>query len=57
MAEIKIFNPAGLARPAATYSLVAHAKVEDLVFIAGQAPTDASGASHRVLRRCQKEKC
>ena len=34
MAEIKIFNPAGLARPAATYSHVARAKAEDLVFIA-----------------------
>jgi enamine deaminase RidA (YjgF/YER057c/UK114 family) len=45
MAEIKIFNPAGLARPAATYSHVAHAKAQDLVFIAGQVPTDASGAT------------
>jgi enamine deaminase RidA (YjgF/YER057c/UK114 family) len=40
MAEIKIFNPAGLAQPAATYSHVARAKTEDLVFIAGQVPTD-----------------
>src|SRR5436305_6500501 len=45
MAEIKIFKPAGLARPAATYSHVARARTEDLVFIAGQVPTDASGAT------------
>ena len=45
MAEIKIFNPTGLARPAATYSHVARAKAEGLVFIAGQVPTDASGAT------------
>ena len=45
MTEIKIFNPAGLARPAAAYSHVARAKTEDLVFIAGQVPADVSGAT------------
>jgi enamine deaminase RidA (YjgF/YER057c/UK114 family) len=44
MAEIKIFNPDGLARPAGTYSHVAHAKTQGVVFIAGQVPVDASGA-------------
>lgn len=44
MAEIKIFNPDGLARPAGTYSHVAYAKTQGVVFIAGQVPVDASGA-------------
>ena len=44
MANIKIFNPAGLAKPPATYTQIAHAKTQEVVFIAGQVPTDASGA-------------
>jgi enamine deaminase RidA (YjgF/YER057c/UK114 family) len=43
MANIKIFNPAGLAKPAGTYSQIAQAKSDEIVFIAGQVPTDASG--------------
>jgi enamine deaminase RidA (YjgF/YER057c/UK114 family) len=42
--NIKIFNPAGLAKPAGTYSQIAHAKTQEVVFIAGQVPTDVSGA-------------
>jgi len=44
MAEIKIFNPDGLSKPAATYSHVAQTKSGQVVFIAGQVATDASGA-------------
>jgi enamine deaminase RidA (YjgF/YER057c/UK114 family) len=44
MANIKIFNPPGLAKPAGTYSQIAHAKTQEVVFIAGQVPTDVSGA-------------
>src|ERR1700728_3578121 len=43
MAEIKIFNPEGMSRPL-PYSHVAYAKTQELVFIAGQTPIDASGA-------------
>jgi len=43
MPDIKIFNPDGLARPAGTYTHVAHAKTQQVVFIAGQVPMDASG--------------
>lgn len=43
MADIKIFNPAGLAKPPATYSHIAQAKTQQVVFIAGQVPTDAAG--------------
>jgi enamine deaminase RidA (YjgF/YER057c/UK114 family) len=43
MAEIKIFNPDGMSKPA-PYSHVAHVKTQELVFIAGQTPIDASGA-------------
>ena len=43
MAEIKIFNPDGLAKPAGTYNHVALAKAQQVVFIAGQVPMDASG--------------
>jgi enamine deaminase RidA (YjgF/YER057c/UK114 family) len=43
MVDIKIFNPAGLAKPAGTYMHIAHAKTQDVVFIAGQVPMDASG--------------
>jgi len=45
MADIKIFNPDGLSRPAGPYSHVAHAKTQQIVFIAGQVPTDPSGAT------------
>jgi enamine deaminase RidA (YjgF/YER057c/UK114 family) len=44
VANIKIFNPPGLAKPAGTYSQIAHAKTQEVVFIAGQVPTDESGA-------------
>lgn len=44
MAEIKIFNPDGLSRPAGTYTHVAHAKTQEVAYIAGQTPIDASGA-------------
>lgn len=43
MAEIKIFNPDGMTKPA-PYSHVAYAKTQELVFIAGQTPIDGSGA-------------
>jgi len=43
MADIRIFNPDGLARPAGTYSHIARAKTQDVVFIAGQVTMDASG--------------
>jgi enamine deaminase RidA (YjgF/YER057c/UK114 family) len=43
MADIKIFNPDGLAKPAGTYAHVAQAKTQQVVFIAGQVPVDASG--------------
>jgi len=45
MPEIKIFNPDGLARPAGTYTHVARAKTQEVVFIAGQVPMDATGAT------------
>lgn len=45
MAEIKIFNPNGLAKPAGPYSHIAHAKTQDVVFIADQVPADATGAA------------
>src|SRR5581483_4083088 len=45
MAEIKIFNPGGLARPAGPYSHVAQAKAQQVIFIAGQVPADAMGAT------------
>ena len=44
MADIRIFNPEGLAKPAGTYTHIAHAKTQEIVFIAGQVPVDASGA-------------
>jgi enamine deaminase RidA (YjgF/YER057c/UK114 family) len=45
MAQIKIFNPNGLNRPAGTYTHIAQAKTQEVVFIAGQTSTDASGAT------------
>lgn len=44
MAEIKIFNPNGLNRPAGTYTHIAQAKTQEVIFIAGQTSVDASGA-------------
>jgi enamine deaminase RidA (YjgF/YER057c/UK114 family) len=44
VANIKIFNPPGLAKPAGTYSQIAQAKTQEIVFIAGQVPADVSGA-------------
>ena len=44
MADIKIFNPDGLARPAGTYTHVASAKTQQVVFIAGQVAMNAAGA-------------
>jgi enamine deaminase RidA (YjgF/YER057c/UK114 family) len=44
MAQIRIFNPTGLNRPAGTYTHVAQAKAQEVVFIAGQTSVDASGA-------------
>jgi enamine deaminase RidA (YjgF/YER057c/UK114 family) len=43
MAEIKIFNPDGMTKPA-PYSHVAYVKTQELVFIAGQTPIDVTGA-------------
>ena len=45
MPDIKIFNPDGLAKPAGTYSHIARAKTQEVVFIAGQVPVDASGST------------
>jgi enamine deaminase RidA (YjgF/YER057c/UK114 family) len=43
MAEIRIFNPEGLSRPVSPYMQVAHAKTQDVIFVAGQTPIDAAG--------------
>ena len=43
MADIKIFNPDGLAKPPGTYTHIAQARTQQVVFIAGQVPSDASG--------------
>jgi 2-iminobutanoate/2-iminopropanoate deaminase len=45
VADIKIFNPDGLAKPAGTYTHIAHAKTQEVVFIAGQVPMNAAGAT------------
>jgi enamine deaminase RidA (YjgF/YER057c/UK114 family) len=45
VADIKIFNPDGLAKPAGTYQHVAQAKTQNVVFIAGQVPMNAAGAT------------
>ena len=45
MADIKIFNPDGLFKPASPYRQVAYAETQGLVFIAGQTPIDASGST------------
>lgn len=43
MAEIRIFNPEGMSKPT-PYSHIAYAKTAELVFIAGQTASDATGA-------------
>lgn len=45
MANIKIFNPAGLAKPPGTYTHIAQATTQEVVFIAGQVPSDISGTT------------
>ena len=45
MADIKIFNPTGLAKPPGTYTHIARAKTQEVVFIAGQVPSDQSGST------------
>jgi len=45
MAQVRIFNPDGLAKPPGTYTHVAQAKTQEVVFIAGQVSADASGAT------------
>jgi enamine deaminase RidA (YjgF/YER057c/UK114 family) len=45
MPDIKIFNPEGLSKPPATYSHIAQAKTQEVVFIAGQVGSDASGTT------------
>jgi hypothetical protein len=43
MAEIKIGNPDGLARPMGQYSHIARVKASELLFIAGQLAADKDG--------------
>jgi enamine deaminase RidA (YjgF/YER057c/UK114 family) len=43
MAEIKISNPATLARPLGQYSHVTRVKASEFLFIAGQVAADAQG--------------
>jgi len=43
MPEIKIQNPAALGKPLGQYSQVSRVKAAELLFIAGQVATDASG--------------
>ena len=43
MAEIKIDNPDGLARPMGQYSHIARVKTSELLFIAGQLAADKDG--------------
>jgi enamine deaminase RidA (YjgF/YER057c/UK114 family) len=45
MAQMKIFNPDGLARPASPYCHVAQANAQTIVCIAGQVSSDASGTT------------
>jgi enamine deaminase RidA (YjgF/YER057c/UK114 family) len=45
MPDIKIFNPDGLSKPPSTYSHIAQAKTQEVVFIAGQVASDASGTT------------
>ncbi len=43
MAEIKIYNPEGLAKPLGQYSLVTRVKASEYIFIAGQVAADKNG--------------
>src|SRR5947209_4160961 len=43
MSEIKILNPQSLGKPLGQYSHVSRVKASELLFIAGQVATDASG--------------
>lgn len=43
MAEIKIFNPEGLAKPLGQYSHITRVKASEYVFIAGQVSADKDG--------------
>jgi len=44
MAEIQIFDPAGLGKPLGQYSQVTRVRAAELLFIAGQLATDPAGA-------------
>ncbi|MDI3470985.1 MAG: hypothetical protein OJF62_003048 [Pseudolabrys sp.] len=43
MADIRIYNPEGLAKPLGQYSHVTRVKASEYLFIAGQVGADASG--------------
>jgi enamine deaminase RidA (YjgF/YER057c/UK114 family) len=43
MAEIKIYNPEGLAKPLGQYSHVTRVKASEYIFIAGQVSADKDG--------------
>ena len=43
MADIKIYNPDGLAKPLGQYSHVSRVKASELLFIAGQVAADKDG--------------
>lgn len=44
MADIKIYNPEGLAKPLGQYSHVTRVKASEYIFIAGQVSADRNGA-------------
>ncbi|MGH7038562.1 MAG: RidA family protein [Stellaceae bacterium] len=43
MPEVTIVNPEGLAKPLGSYSHIARARANELIFIAGQVAVDQSG--------------
>ena len=43
MADIKIYNPEGLAKPLGQYSHVSRVKASEYIFIAGQVSADKDG--------------
>ena len=43
MAEVKIYNPEGLAKPLGQYSHVTRVKASEYIFIAGQVSADKDG--------------
>ncbi|HEX4411168.1 MAG TPA: RidA family protein [Xanthobacteraceae bacterium] len=45
MADIKIYNPSGLAHPAGPFCHIADVTGQRLAFIAGQTPVDENGAT------------